>query len=181
MYVFLDESGVHKKEGRSSIALVYLEVEKLDALQKAVISTEDTIGINCFHWSHSTWQTREKFINEICKQEFSVKIALIKNPFYESHGYEYALQHLMIEKNIKTLVIDGKKSKTYERRLKKVLRDKGISTSKIKTAHDENYPALRVADAVAGIARYKSENPNDPRILNLYQRISKKILITLQE
>ncbi len=181
MYVFLDESGVDKKMGKSSIALVYLEVNDIERLENSVLKAEKDAGIQVFHWAHSTWNVRGKFVEEICKQNFSVKIALIKNPFYADKAYEYALQHLVIEKNIYNLVIDGKKSRTYERKLKKVLRDKGISIKKIKTANDESSPCLRVADAIAGIARYKYENPENKNILYLYNLISRKILITLEE
>ncbi len=181
MYIFLDESGVDKQNGKSSIALVYITVDNLNILQNAVINAEKLIGINNFHWSYSTWKVRKLFINQICKQDFKIKVALIKNPFFGSNGYEYALQHLVVERNVVSLIIDGKKGKNYERRFKKVLRDKGISVKKLKTANDEAYPALRVADAIAGVVRYKYENPDDKRIQILYDKFSKKILITLEE
>lgn len=95
--------------------------------------------------------------------------------------YEYALQHLVIEKNISAIIIDGKKKKSYERKLKKVLRDKGISIKKLKTGNDESYPALRIADAIAGIVRYKNDNPENKDILPLYNLIKTKISITLEE
>ncbi len=181
MYIFLDESGVNKKDGRSLIALVYLSIERLDTLQNAVIKIEKDLNIKYFHWSHSTWLVRQKFIEEICKYEFTIKIALIKNPFGANNDYEYALQHLVIEKNITNLIIDGKKNRTYEKKLKKVLRDKGISIRKLRTGNDEGYPALRVADAIAGIVRYRDENPLNQKINNLYQYIAKKILITIEK
>lgn len=181
MYIFIDESGVHRQEGKSSIALVYLSTEHLSTLQQAVTETEKMLHIDCFHWSHSAWPVRKKFVEAISRQDFSIKIALIKNPFYSTKAYEYALQHLVIEKNISCIIIDGKKSRTYERNIKKVLRDKGISVKKLKTANDEGYPALRVADAIAGIVRYRVDNPQDKRGEELYQIIAKKILITLEE
>lgn len=180
MYIFLDESGVDKQKGKSSIALVYITVENLDSLQNAVLEAEKMIGIKNFHWSHSAWSVRKLFIEEVCKQDFKIKIALIKNPFFTS-GYEYALQHLVIEKNVTSLIIDGKKSRNYERRFKKVLRDKGISVRKLKTANDESYPALRIADAIAGVVRYRYENREDERTQYLYSKFAKKILITLEE
>ena len=181
MYIFLDESGVDKQKGKSSIALVYITVDNLDILQNAVLSAEKLVGIKNFHWSYSTWKVRKLFIEEICKQDFKIKVALIKNPFFAASGYEYALQHLVVERNVSYLIIDGKKSKSYERKFKKVLRDKGISVKKLKTAKDEAYPALRLADAIAGAVRYRHENPSDKRIQNIYERFAKKILITLEE
>ncbi len=181
MYVFLDESGVNKQEGKSSIALVYITVDNVSLLQDSVLRAEKNIGIKNFHWSSSTWKIRKMFIEEICKQEFSIKIAFIKNPFFANNGYEYALQHLVVERNVLSLIIDGKKGRIYERKFKKVLRDKGISVKKLKTANDESYPALRIADAIAGAVRYRHENPDDSRIDELYQKFAKKILITLEE
>lgn len=181
MYIFIDESGVHKVTGKSSVALVYLSVENLDSLQKAVCETEREIRIKYFHWSHSAWNVRKRFIEAICRQDFNVKIALIRNPFFGSRGYEYALRHLVVEPNIRGIIIDGRKNKSYARKLKKVLRDKGISVRKLRTADDKAYPVLRIADACAGIVRYRMENPDSQKVNELYKMIEKKILITLEE
>lgn len=181
MYIFIDESGVHKEKERSSIALVYLSVENLDSFQRAVLEAERDIKIRNFHWSHSAWNVRKRFVEKICGQDFAVKVALIRNPFFARRGYEYALQHLVVEHNIRGVIIDGKKGKSYERKLKKVLRDKGISVKKLRTATDQAYPALRVADACAGIVRYRDEYPDNQKVNELYRLIAKKIMITLEE
>ena len=181
MYIFIDESGIDKQDGRSSVALIYLEINKLDSFQDSVVEIEKKLKIKYFHWAYSTWNIRQKFIDEICKQDFGIKIALIKNPFRGSIAYEYAMEHLIVEKNITNLIIDGKKNKTYERKFKKILRDKGISIRKLKTGNDEGYPALRVADAMAGAVRFYNENSSNSNIKNIYQRISKKILITISD
>ena len=180
-YIFIDESGIHRETGKSSIALAYISFENLDLVQKRIVEIEKEIGIHNFHWSHSSWPVRNKFIEKVIKCDFSVKIALILNPFNLNEAYEYALKHLVVEKRISAIIIDGKKKKSYERRLKKVLRDKGISVKKLKSGNDESYPALRIADAIAGIVRYRNENPENKNILNLYNLIKNKILITLEE
>jgi hypothetical protein len=61
------------------------------------------------------------------------------------------------------------------------LRDKGISVKKLKTGNDESYPALRIADAIAGIVRYKNDNPENKNVSYLYDLIKNKILITIEE
>lgn len=180
-YIFLDESGIHKQTGRSSIALIYLSIENLSDFQNKLTEIESVLGISNFHWSHSTWAIRKKFIEAICKEDFFIKIALIKNPFHATDAYEYALQYLAIEKQIIAIIIDGKKGKVYERKLKKALRNKGISLKKLQTANDGSHPALRVADAIAGIIRYRDEYPDNPKILQLYNLISKKIITTFEE
>ena len=179
MYIFLDESGVHKQEGKSSIALVYLSVKNLSSLEKLVIDTEEKIKIENFHWSHNGWIVRNKFVEAISKGDFSIKVALVQNPFRAEHAYEFVLQHLVVEKEITSLIIDGKKGKIYERKLKNILRSKGIPIKKLKTANDESYPVLRVADAVAGLVRLYNQNPNNTNIKNLYNKIAKKIVLTL--
>jgi hypothetical protein len=181
MYIFVDESGIDKQEGESSVVLVYLEVNKIDSFQKNILDIENSLTIQYFHWAYCKWDIREAFIKEISKDDFSIKIALIKNPFIERSAYEYALSHLIIEKNITNIIIDGKKSKKYERKFKKILRDKGISVKKLRTGNDESYPALRVADAIAGLVRYCNNNKNNERANNLYKYISKKVLITISE
>src|SRR3989338_7969363 len=180
MYIFIDESGVHQQDKKSVIALVYVAVQDLVTLGNAVLKIEKELGINNFHWSHSAWPVRNKFVEKIVSQNFSAKVALIKNPFNLDQAYEYALKHLVIEKDLQAIVIDGKKSRSYERKLKKVLRDKGISIKKLRTGNDESYPALRIADAIAGIVRYRNENPEKKEVQHLYNLIKSKILITLE-
>lgn len=153
----------------------------MDSLQNAVVKIEKELGIEYFHWAYSKWEIRQKFIYEISKNEFFVKIALIRNPFKSNNAYEYAMEHLIMEKDMTNIIIDGKKSKRYEKKFKKILRDKGISVRKLKTGNDEGYPALRVADAIAGTVRYYNENPDNENIINIYQQISKKILITISD
>jgi hypothetical protein len=180
LYIFIDESGIHKETGKSSVALAYISFENLSKIQDQVIKIEKEIGIEFFHWAHSSWAVRNKFFEKIAKCDFSVKVVLIQNPF-NNQSYEYALQHLIMEKNISAIIIDGKKKRSYERKLKKVLRDKGISVKKLKTGNDQSYPALRIADAVAGIVRYRNDNFENKNALPLYNLIKNKILITLEE
>ena len=180
MYIFLDESGVHKQDGFSSVALAYVSIKSLDELQRSVLATEQKLGIHSFRWSHSAWEVRKEFINAICKHNFSIKAVLIKNPFYDSQHYEYVLQHLIIEKNIHALIIDGKKGRAYELRLKKILRSKGISVNKLRSVSDTGYSALRLADAIAGIIRYHHEHPHHKLIRQLYRKIASKIIVVIQ-
>lgn len=179
--IFIDESGTHKKDGKSSIALVYVSVSDAGSLDKAVVAIERDLGIRSFHWSHSTWAVRRKFVENVSRQAFALKIALVKNPFRESFSYEHILSELISEKEISSITIDGKKSKKYERYIKRALGSRGLSIRKLRTANDKSYPALRIADACAGIARYYEEHPDDKRIISLYEFISKKIIVLIEE
>jgi hypothetical protein len=55
-----------------------------------------------------------------------------------------------------------------------MLRDKRIRVRKIKTVNDDSYPLVRLADAIAGVVRYHSDNPN-PTAVELYKLIEPKI------
>ena len=179
--IFIDESGVHKKDGVSTIALIYVCVNDLPAFDQAIINAERKLGIESFHWSHSTWEMRRKFVIAFNRLDFFLKVAILKNPFKESVDYGRVLEQLITERDIETIVIDGKKSANYERRIKKALGSKGISIRKLRTANDKGYPALRVADACAGIMRYHSDHPNDERIVPLFEAISKKVVDILKD
>ena len=98
LYIFIDESGIHKETGKSSVAQAYISFENLNQIQ-----------------------------NQVTKIE------------------------------------------------------KEISVKKLKTGNDQSYPALRIADAIAGIVRYKNDNPENKDILPLYDLIKDKISITLEE
>jgi hypothetical protein len=117
----------------------------------------------------------------IKRLDFSLKVAILKNPFKESVDYAHALEYLIADKDISSIIIDGKKSDMYERRIKRAVGLKGISIRKLKTSNDESYPALRVADACAGVIRCYNDHPSDKRAIRLYGFISRKILDTFKE
>lgn len=80
----------------------------------------------------------------------------------------------MPERSLERLHIDGKKGKNYERILKKLLRDKGITVKKLRTVNDMSYPCIRIADAVAGAVRYYLDNPSR-QANKLYKALEPKI------
>ncbi len=179
-YIYIDESGVGKKDGKTSIALVYLHVEDVEKLNEAVLNVEKLMKIDYFHWAHAGWKVRKQFIETICRESFMVKIALLNNPVTESSDYEKAFVSMITENDIGMIIIDGKKSRKYERRIKKLFTYKMISMRKLRTVNDHGYPALRVADAIAGLIRYTNEQPNVIVATQLYRLIQKKISIIIE-
>lgn len=179
MIIFIDESGIHKSKDHSCIALVYIEIENLLAIENAVLGVEKKLKLT-FHWAHSVWEVRREFFRVISGLDFLIKVAIIRNPINLGKELEEVLLHLIIEKNIKQIVIDGKKSRRYERKLKKILRDKGISTKKLRTVRDESFAGIRLADAIAGAVRYYYDNP-ESQAKELFNKIKDKIIITLQK
>ena len=59
--------------------------------------------------------------------------------------------------------------------MKKILKLKAIHMKQLRTGNDQAYPALRVADAIAGLVRYTYEHGEVKEVRHLYRMIHKKI------
>lgn len=178
--VFIDESGIHKQDGQSTTALVYVKVENVNHLNKIVLETEKTLRIKPFHWTEQSWKIRQVFLESVIKETFEVKVFILQNPVTEGK-IERAWRHLLVEKYIKNVIIDGKKSRRYAQHLKRVLRESGISIKKIRTGNDEAFPGLRIADLFAALVRLQVENPKERRIQEFYNLVKNKITIRLTD
>lgn len=173
MVIFIDESGTHKQTDHATIALVYVEISNLEDFDAEVEKIEEKLDIKYFHWTDEKWAKREKFIEQLLKLDFTFKVAILKNPVKLSKDLEEILKHLVIEENIRKIVLDGRKPKWYNQRLKKLLRDKGVSVKKIVTVRkDESSPGIRVADCLAGLVRTHFDNPAS-LASNLYSKLKK--------
>ena len=106
MLVFIDESGIHKKTGKSSVALVYVMVENAENVEKAILRAEKALKIASFHWPRHIWKIRFDFIKMLIKENFTVEVAIIKNPF-SKNSFERTIEHLLIEKKVKKIILDG--------------------------------------------------------------------------
>jgi hypothetical protein len=160
MYIFIDESGTHKQSGRAAVVLVYVEVSSLEDFENTVEEIEKDLKIQYFHWTDESWNTRKNFITQIMKTDFTLKVAILENPVKLSLSIEDALKHLVVEKKIQKITIDGRKPKWYMLKLKKILRDKGVSVKKVVTVRkDESSPGIRAADCFAGLVRYYHNKP----------------------
>jgi len=179
MHVFVDESGIQKQTGHSAFALVFVSVKNDERLNAEVATIENEIGCGAFHWAETKWKHREAFLERILSLEWDAKIGIIGNPIDPEAELERMMCNLLVETRISGIHIDGKKSKRYERRMKKVLRDKGISTKKLKTVNDEAYAGIRIADALAGLFRSYHDDPENSRANRWYEQIrrKKKILV----
>ncbi|MFA6547964.1 MAG: DUF3800 domain-containing protein [Candidatus Magasanikbacteria bacterium] len=182
MIIFIDESGIHKKVGHSTISFVYLQAKSIKEMEEAVVEVEKLLCIKPFHWSDygstNGWKKRASFLTVVSNLDFSFKLAIVNNPINYNIAFENIFQHLIIEHNIKKIIIDGKKSKRYEQKLKKVLRDKNISVKKIRLLRDEASAGLRLADAIAGLFRSHADNSTEQTI-KLTKLFEKKITVQL--
>lgn len=180
MHIFIDESGIHKKVDHSSFALVYIEVDDFYEIEKRICEIEKELKIEKFHWSEIAWKFKEKFIQKVLKLDFKVKIAIIKNPVNSARELERILSHMAIEKQISCIYIDGKKPRWYALKIKKVLRDKGVSASKIRMVKDDQVACVRLADMVAGLSRSHFDKKSEKRLRNYYKILEKKLVILMQ-
>lgn len=174
MHIFIDESGIHKETGKSSVALVYVLTDDVKLLEDAIIAAEKLLRIKNFHWADCSWKIRSNFFKQILKEDFFVRVSIMQNPFCKS-DFEEAIKLLLLEKKFKKVIIDGKKPKWYALKMKKLLRDSGISVKKISMANDEAYPCLRLADAYAGLSKAYWNTEENKNIAMLYEMSRRKI------
>lgn len=93
---------------------------------------------------------------------------------------ERILSHMAIERNISCIFIDGKKPKWYELKIKKILRDKGVSARKVKMVKDDQIACVRLADMVAGLSRSYFDRKNEKKLCGYYKKLEKKLVILMQ-
>ncbi len=174
MVIFIDESGTHKQDGFASMAVVYIEVVEPEQFQEDLKKIIKKLNLEYFHWADAGWEVRSKFIREICSLDFKFKVAVFKNPAHPEKMIEAVFSQLITEKNISKILIDGKKPKWYEHRMKKVLRDRGVAVKKLKTVRSVSDFGIQVADALAGLVRYSYDNPKGIVATDLLNKLKKK-------
>lgn len=159
MYIFIDESGIQNQIGHSTVAVVYVEIKNIIKFDKDYKKILQDLKISNFHWTEERWIVREKFINKITHLDFKAKIGIFRNPVHPASMIESVFEQLINEPNILKIVIDAKKPKWYENKLKKILRLKGVSVKKLTTVRkDENNNGIQLADCLAGLYRYHHDN-----------------------
>jgi hypothetical protein len=181
MVIFIDESGVHKEVGKSTFVLVYIEVKNLALIEKEILDIEKSLRVKFFHWRDHSWKIKEKFVREALKLKFTAKIFVVKNPMDLSVELERSLDYLIVERNIKNIYIDGKKSKRYENKFKNVLRRKGIKTRKLRTVRSSQCPGVRLADMVAGLSRAFFEERNLGIVSKFYKKLERKSEVIVRQ
>ena len=179
MYIFIDESGVHKSIDHSCLALVYIAVQDYKVLEDSVIKIEEKLGLGPFHWANTVWRVKKQFMDEVLKLDFRVKAAVIKNPAFLDKEMENILSRMIIEKDVTIIYIDGRKPKWYEHRIKKVLRDKGVGARKLRTVNDSQFAGVRVADMVAGLVRSIADGKHAEELMPYFNKLKRKSLFLI--
>ena len=157
--IYIDESGIHKQTDHSTFALVYITFSNLPEVEKRIIAIEKNLRIDSFHWARHSWTIKKAFITEINSLPFEAKVAVFRNPTNPSEALEWAIMHTVVEKEFGTIYLDGKKPRWVLRQIKKTLRYKGFHAKNVKSVNDKSYPAMRVADAIAGLVRAHYDEP----------------------
>ncbi|MBI2020648.1 DUF3800 domain-containing protein [Candidatus Daviesbacteria bacterium] len=174
MVIFIDESGTHKQSGHSTSAVVYVEVKNLERFEKELKEIEEDLRISFFHWAEERWFMKNKFLSRIFDLDFTVKVALFENPVNPNIILEIVFQHLIVEKEINSIFIDGEKPKWYERNLKKVLRDKGIAIKKLRTVRSRSEVGIQLADCLASLVRYYHDNPEEKDAKKWFNKLKRE-------
>lgn len=155
--IFIDESGIHKKIDHSSFVVVYIDVDDQDVVNEKVEEIEEKLKISSFHWSDYSsrhkWEIRKDFIREISRLPFLFKYIIIKNPIDPQKELHNSIVTMVTETTVNTVYVDGKYPKLHTQTLHKILRDRGLSIRNLKTVNDASFPAIRIADAPAGLIR----------------------------
>lgn len=174
MYIFIDESGIQNQIGHSTVAVVYLEIKNLDKFNKEFLKILQSLKISNFHWTEERWIVREKFIRKILDLDFNLKIGIFRNPIHPDRMIETVFSQLINESGVRNIMIDAKKPRWYENKLKKILRSRGISIRKLKSIRkDENNYGIQLADCMAGLFRYHYDNPENSNTKILIKKIKK--------
>jgi len=58
MYIFVDESGIHKTIDHSAFALVYVSIENHQTFERQVLDLENELKIKAFHWAETSWKIK---------------------------------------------------------------------------------------------------------------------------
>jgi hypothetical protein len=175
MYLFVDESGTNKQSGYSVFAVIIVEDHDIAGLNELILAAEATARTQSFHWKSTPWPVRKAFMKEVSKGQYRVAFSYHKNPVKNfAEALETTIVTAARDLEISRIVLDGRKSKGYEKSIKKTLRDQGLSSRKLRTADDESYPLLRLADAFAGLLRHHTDKPSDHSKI-IYAKVRKKL------
>jgi hypothetical protein len=174
MNVYVDESGNHKRTGYTALSFVIIESDDLSRTEILVAEVERGHAKGTFHWVASSWTVREEFLMGTNTVRYRFLAVVIENPVLDlSPAIELGLTGIQADLGKISLIIDGDKGRGFERRFKKLLRDRGVNTRKLRTAKDEGFAGLRLADAIAGLHRYLAEKPEHPSAARLAKAIGR--------
>jgi len=129
------------------------------------------------------WKIKFEFLKLISESDLNFKIKILINPIdQEKELTECFLDFMKDNKNDYTF-IDGKKSKRYENKIKKYLKDSNLSIKNIKTIKSNNSSGIKMADYIAGFFRYYFDNNGkiDKEFITIFNKFLKDKVIELKK
>jgi hypothetical protein len=122
-----------------------------DHIGDQIIQIEKDLGISHVHWSEMPWKIRLTFAEKIKNINFSCEVSVYKNPINQERTLENFLFNVLSGKDcISKVVIDGKKGGSYEEKIKRLLKKRGLRFVKIIFMDDRKEPCIRLADFIVG-------------------------------
>lgn len=175
--VYIDESNILSKTGHTVYTGVYIEYLIKDDISNKIINIEKDLKILYTHWVDMTWKIRLKFADKVKNLDFICNISIYKNPIDQEKTFQDFLYRIISHKyDIYRIIIDGKKSRNYEDKLRLILKNKGLKLNKIIFVNDKTEPLVRLADFMAGMYRSYLDNMND-RNKQIYNVLKHKVKI----
>jgi hypothetical protein len=172
--IYIDESGISSKIGHSVYVCLYVKFDNYINILGKIIQIENQLKISYTHWTDMPWKLRKKFAEKIKHLDFEVKAFIYTNPILPDLGLKHSLFEFVKYDNVKSIFIDGKKNKSYEKELKALLIDRGVKIYSLKIIDDKKEPLIRLADFIAGLIR-SHVNTSDKDSLYMFDLLKDKV------
>lgn len=174
--IAIDESGITSFKGYSVYAFVFIQLKDYVFISQYILKLEQELGLDYIHRHEMSWTTRLKIIEKIKLLNFTVEAVAYQNPINPLKCLNLALI-LKISKinSAYKIFIDGRQSKKYIEKNKKILKVQGLKNYQIKFVNDASEPLLRLADFMAGSVRSYLNNPTYSENKKFYIILKSKI------
>jgi hypothetical protein len=159
--VYIDESNISSSVGHSTYASIFIMYMKKEFISNEINNIENILKISYIHWVDMPWKLRVKFAERIKNIDFVSNVSLYNNPIIQENALEsFLTQVLNTENKIYRIIIDGKKGKRYEQKLKSKLKNHGFIFNNVMFLNDKTEIFLRLADFIAGLIRSHADDKN---------------------
>ncbi|MBC7766526.1 hypothetical protein H7Y21_00835 [Arenimonas sp.] len=121
--IYIDESGILSKNGRSVYICLYVESLYEINLSQNVLKIEKDFKIAYSHWVDMSWKIRVKFAEKIKRLDYICKVVIYNNPIDQKNILkDFMIKVFRFEDRVSKIIIDGSQGKKYERKLKLFLK-----------------------------------------------------------
>lgn len=181
LYCYVDETGQDAGSNFFIVSIIVTDNQQIE-LEAKLEKIEQSSGKRLLKWIKTKDQLRKDYINAIINDSSLPMLIYVVSTEGESQIYTvqevmataqaiyaYREENNIDEKDYKaTITVDGL-SKSVALRMGSSLRKLGIQTRKVIGLRDESSAIIRLADAIAGLAREAYEGKSD------YKALEKKL------